>query len=214
MQKLYAIPNPDAQVAKWVLSPGVRPLALYHIINATTMAADLTNGQTLPIALPGAGNLTVLRNPANPFGNITFVGAADKTDPAANNTNAANDTNAANNTNAASILVEDIAVIGRPDILMHVVDSVLMPPEAVFNQGAKDLAVEELEKAVEQAPSAAAATPAGGAAAKGDTSPKTDNSTAAPTNTTTEPAKAHACCAGASILPVLVWVAMALLFAC
>lgn len=203
MQKLYTIPNPDAQVAQWVLSPGVRPLALYHIINATTMAADLTNGQTLPIALPGAGNLTVLRNPANPFGNITFVGAADSTDPAANNTNAANDTNAANNTNAASILVEDIAVIGRPDILMHVVDSVLMPPEAVFNPTTKDLAVEELEKAVEQAPSAAAATP-----------PKTDNSTAAPTNTTTEPAKAHACCAGASILPVLVWVAMALLFAC
>jgi hypothetical protein len=200
IDNLLALASPDAQVAKWVLSPGVRPLALYHIINATTRAADLTNGQTLPIALPGAGNLTVLRNPANPFGNITFVGAANKTDAAANDTN------------AASILVEDIAVIGRPDVLMDVADNVLVPPEAVFNRTAEAFAVDDLEKAVGKTPSAAVG--AGGAAANGDTAPKTDTSTAAaPANTTTAPAQAHAGCAGASTVSVLFCVAVAVLLA-
>jgi hypothetical protein len=87
IDKLLALSSPDAQAAKWVLSLGIRPLAFYHFINDTVTAGNLTNGQVLTTGLPTA-SLTVRLDPAN-AGNITFVGAANETDPAAPNTNVA-----------------------------------------------------------------------------------------------------------------------------
>jgi hypothetical protein len=112
--KLMALSSPDAQAVKWALTLGIRPLAFYHFINVTVTAGNLTNDQVLPTILPTA-NITVRLDPANAT-NITFVGAANETDPAAPNTN------------VASMLVKDIPVVGYPNILLDVVDKVLIPP--------------------------------------------------------------------------------------
>jgi hypothetical protein len=128
------------QAAQWAVGLGIRSLVSYHTINATVTAGTLTNGLTLPTNLPGAGNITVRHGPPSPS-NISFVGAVNETDPTAVN----------DNTNVAAILMSDIPVVGHPDVFMDVVDKVLVPPVAVFNQTLQALAKADIEKAVEQA---------------------------------------------------------------
>ena len=139
-------------------------------------------------------NITVASTPSN----ITFVadGAANVTDVTASN--ATNATILANHT--------DIRVLGRPDILMNVVDRVLVPPEAVFNQSVQALATSDLERASDPvAVAAAAAAPDLRRKDITDGTPQTNNSVPAKGN--------HAGCAGVNTLSVLFWVAAALLFA-
>jgi hypothetical protein len=116
IDKLFA--SPADQVGKAALGAGITPLVSFHFLNFTGDASNFTNGKILPTELqtPDAVNITVASTPSN----ITFVadGAANVTDLTASN--ATNATILANHT--------DIPVLGRPDILMNVVDRVLVPP--------------------------------------------------------------------------------------
>jgi hypothetical protein len=165
-----------------VLGISIAALLDYHIIGVAVPTANLSNGQTLPTNLTG-GNITIIRNPQNP-GNITFAGAANKPDTAANNTN------------IAAILVKDIPVVGHPAILMDVVDKVLVPPETVFNATDRASSKADIEKAADQANAPAAGTDAA-VGPSGEPAPKVN----------------HAGYAGASILSVMFGAAMAVLFA-
>jgi hypothetical protein len=140
LEALSNTSNSASQAASWAVGLGIRSLVSYHIINATVTAGTLTNGRTLPTYLPDAGDITVRHGPPSPS-NISFVGAVNETDPTAVN----------NNTNVAAILMSDIPVEGYPDCFMDVVDRVLTPPVAVFNQTLQALAKADIEKAVEQA---------------------------------------------------------------
>jgi hypothetical protein len=147
IDKLFA--GPAAQVGKAALGPGITPLVSYHILNFTGDASNFTNGRTLPTehqsGMPDAVNITVASTPSN----ITFIGAANVNVTNGTHINASNATILSNHT--------DIPFIGRPDILMNVIDKVLVPPEAVFNQTLQALAKADLETAAEQSGAAALA---------------------------------------------------------
>jgi hypothetical protein len=150
IEKLFA--SPAVQVGQAALGLGITPLVSYHLLNFTGDASNFTSGRTLPTELqsgiPEAVNITVASTPIN----ITFIGAANVNVTNGTAINASNATILANHT--------DVSFLGRPDILMDVVDKVLVPPEAVFNQTLQALAKADLETAAEQS---GAAAPAPGA---------------------------------------------------
>jgi hypothetical protein len=99
---------------------------LYHELPDVTLTSDnITDGQSFPSSLKGAGNITVHKTLAR---NISFVGDVNVT---------AGET-PANNT--ATVLYPDIRVNGT-GVLLHIVDAVLAPPEEAFTETTEGLSV-------------------------------------------------------------------------
>jgi hypothetical protein len=100
-------------------------IILYHELpDVTLTSANITDGQSFPTSLKGAGNITVHKT----AGNISFVGYVNVT---------AGET-PANNT--AHVLYPDIRVNGT-GVLLHIVDAVLAPPEEAFTETTEGLSV-------------------------------------------------------------------------
>jgi hypothetical protein len=103
----------------------ISAVAFYHAIpNITLASVNLTDGLSLPTGLEGGGNLTVHVNPNSH--SVTFVGFVNETDATQNTTN------------RATVLFPDIQVKGSNGVVMHVIDTVLDPPEKAFNKSVQD----------------------------------------------------------------------------
>jgi hypothetical protein len=169
-------PGPASEAARAEFDLAIAPFVYYHIINETVKVADLKDGQNLPSFLPGA-EIGVGAPPQAPH--VTFHGAVNESNPTGANTSATLVSGA-----------QDIPVVGHPDIFLDVVDSVLYPPEAVYNQTLAAIVAAAQAGGGAGAPAggAAASAPAGGA----NTTTAAPAGAAGGNSTTAAPAEAAA----------------------